>query len=300
MPLLATVSLPVHTGQPNPLSPWQQSPPQTCVWLNAGASVISATISAAWGGRLQIVLYIEGYCDASLSLDKLDDSASKRAPRMPGQPVPLVVRCAMMTGNPFCPPSCGYGCIEHSAPTDFRLPYGISPVGMFSMHDRFHRSILLVTKNPEGSRTSWIARCAPISDLYSVECICAVDSHTLEHHHAVKRMASMHPGVAPKLQTSAKGHSGALDVKVERKPTIDEFDAVVVERKLEGEPAQQWGLAGGDGEVMTSLSPDGTMLAVAGRLSGGGMKYVVVLDVRRLQQSLQGPGDEKKGTIQVC
>lgn len=203
------------------------------------------------------------------------------------------VQCAMLVGNPFCPAGSNYGCISATEPTDFRLKAGEEPVGMFCMHDRLHRNVLIVTKIVEDSGTCWRALCAPVSEFASIGYLAVIDSQSLANKLApdIKFSSNqtsgsrMHAGKTPAPGKSLPGLNANNPGK--RGPYSS------MHEELDG--FSQWEFAAGSSAVFTSLSPDGTMLAVAGSVNEGCYKGLVILDVRGVQQ----PGTGSKGVIHV-
>eukprot|EP00892_Ulva_mutabilis_P006295 jgi/Ulvmu1/4037/UM019_0014.1 len=160
-------------------SPWQPSTAQDCALLREGASIQHGTVSAAWGGRLQIILAIHGWQESPTAL----------AVPHPDAPTPVHIQCTGLVGSPFCPPQSGFGCDPGAEPIDFRLSGGAQPVGIFCMPDRLHRWVLLLLQLPCSSGGGWIVRCVQRSD---VAAICTLES---KHIQLPKRPQPLH--IAP-------------------------------------------------------------------------------------------------------
>lgn len=151
-------------------SPWHPSTPQECALLPDGASIESGSVSAAWGGRLQITLAVYGW----------QESPTAMAVPHPDAGPPVHIQCANLIGSPFCPPQSGFGCDPGSEPIDFRLSGGARPVGVFSMPDRLFRCVLLLLQLPAASGGGWIVRCVPAADSSSLQGICSLESKSIQ------------------------------------------------------------------------------------------------------------------------
>ena len=176
-------------------SPWQPSSPQQCALLREGASIQNGAVSAAWGGRLQIILAVDGWQESPTALS---------VPH-PDAPPPVHIQCASLVGNPFCPPQSGFGCDPGAEPIDFRLSGGAQPVGVFCMPDRLHRCVLLLLQLPTSSGGGWIVRCVPIADSCSVSTICSLESKTIQLPNRPRPLQSstLVPAAEPRREAAA-------------------------------------------------------------------------------------------------
>lgn len=178
------------------MSPWQPSTPQQCALLREGASIQHGTVSAAWGGRLQIILAVHGWQESPTALS---------VPH-PDAPPPVHIQCAGLVGSPFCPPQSGFGCDPGAEPIDFRLSGGAQPVGIFSMPDRLHRCVLLLLQLPGSSGGGWIVRCVPISEHSSLPAICSLESKQIQ---LPNRPQPLHPA-SPAAEPQREAAQGCL------------------------------------------------------------------------------------------
>lgn len=166
------------------LSPWYGSTPQTCALLPDGASIQKGCVSAAWGGRLQIILAIYGWQESPTAISVPHPDASP----------PVHIQCTSLIGNPFCPPQSGFGCDPGSEPLDFRLSGGAYPVGVFGMPDRLFRCVLLLLQVPSASGGGWILRCVQVSDNSSLNGKCSIESKSIHSPSTARiRARDVHP-----------------------------------------------------------------------------------------------------------
>lgn len=163
-------SSPGEAGQAAGLAPWYPSTAQQCALLPEGASIRNGAITAAWGGRLQIILAVYGWQESPTAMTVPHPDAGP----------PVHIQCASLIGSPFCPPQSGFGCDPCSEPRDFRLSGGARPVGVFSMPDRLLRSVLLLLQLPTASGGGWIVRCVPVSDASTLQGVCSFESKSVQ------------------------------------------------------------------------------------------------------------------------
>jgi hypothetical protein len=162
-------------------SPWQPSAPVTCTALPAESHVALASISAAWGGCLQVIVGIPDFAahasegprrsssDAgqrpareALSPSLADSSSSKPASE-------VHVQCATLSGDPFSPAGHPEACAQTDV-QDFRLAAATWVAALANLPAHLHRRILIVSHASSGDTAHesceaarWVVKCPAVS-----------------------------------------------------------------------------------------------------------------------------------------
>jgi hypothetical protein len=263
-------------------SPWQAGKQVTCTALPQGSHVSLATISAAWAGRLQVLMSIPDFqpsaCveapataaeEAAVAILAPSESAATSL----GTPQ-VHVQCATLRGDPFGlaghPDTC-----KQTAIRDFRLAPDTCVDAMYTMPHHLHRRVLIAS--------SQRGQCSAGD---------AVDAKRRAGHMAVKC-----PAVSPSLSDQAtyiwETVAPPIPAAQDRDVARSESDAQRASA-TQGPGVEQSIVSVQPRVVATSLSPDGSCLAVLSlqpteAMLHGSIASLVLLDTLTLQsQGVEG------------